>query len=245
VVPREYQQLKQTTQQQANLIRSRREEALRLAEIYWSSNTAEGRQQAERLYMEVDQMDASLLQMQQTVQGQEMYLHGMQALYELSINDPRRAELVMRYNTGANVQLTPREDGTYKYSVNGTMLEESMDSSSLAEMLLMMIDPQARQARSQSAQLTNELALRRLFDPAIAVALINERKETVTKLIEDAAKEQDRDLKIDFGPDGEAYITENKRVIYTYNPRDAKEVETPFGRMTDRPSPVSIFPATQ
>ena len=234
-IPYEQQQLQQVAQQQAALLTRQRNETAQLAQMYMQSGTSQGIEQAMRMRESIGQIDASLLQLQQQVVQKQTYLQGMQGLRELAIaNDPRRLSGVLSQYMGAPVGIQPRSDGTYNYFVNGQRVKEGVSPSELASMALREFSPEARQAASASAQLENELALKRKYGDAVVNAMRDIQKAIVEgeyKIAEERAKQAQGKLTVDSSK-GVAYFQRGNRV-FVINPDGIVEeigdtkVETP------------------
>lgn len=234
-IPYEQQQLQQVAQQQAALLTRQRNETAQLAQMYMQSGTSQGIEQAMRMREAIGQIDASLLQLQQQVVQKQTYLQGMQGLRELAIaNDPRRLSGVLSQYMGAPVGIQPRSDGTYNYFVNGQRVKEGVSPSELASMALREFSPEARSAAAASAQLENELALKRKYGDAVVNAMRDIQKAIVEgeyKIAEERAKQAQGKLTVDSSK-GVAYFQQGNRV-FVINPDGKVEeiggtkVETP------------------
>ena len=163
------------------------------------------------------------------------YLQGMQGLRELTTaNDPRRLSGVLSQYMGVPVGIQPRSDGAYNYFVNGQRVKEGVSPSELASMALREFSSEARQVASASAQLENELALKRKYGDAVVNAMRDIQKAIVEgeyKIAEERAKQAQGKLTVDSSM-GVAYFQQGNRV-FVINP-DGKveeigglEVETP------------------
>jgi len=163
------------------------------------------------------------------------YLQGMQGLRELTTaNDPRRLSGVLSQYMGVPVGIQPRSDGAYNYFVNGQRVKEGVSPSELASMALREFSSEARQVASASAQLENELALKRKYGDAVVNAMRDIQKAIVEgeyKIAEERAKQAQDKLTVDSSM-GVAYFQQGNRV-FVINP-DGKveeigglEVETP------------------
>jgi hypothetical protein len=225
-IPYELQQVNQMAQQQAAFLTQQRNETAQLAQVYLRSGTQQGIEAAMRLRENIGQLDASLLQIQQQVGQKQTYLQGMQGLRELATaNDPRRLSGVLTQFMGTPVGIQPRPDGKYNYFINGKKVQDGVSPAQLAAMALREFSPEARTASAQSAQLENELALKRKYGDAMVNAMRDIQKY---KIAEERAKQQGGKLTIDTSK-GVAYFQQGNRV-FVITP-DGKVEETPFGKV--------------
>jgi len=231
-IPYELQQVNQMAQQQAAFLTRQRNETAQLAQVYLRSGTQQGIEAAMRLREGIGQIDASLLQIQQQVGQKQTYLQGMQGLRELATaNDPRRLSGVLTQFMGAPVGIQPRPDGKYNYFINGKKVQEGVSPAQLAAMALKEFSPEARAASAQSAQLENELALKRKYGDAMVNAMRDIQKAMVDgeyKIAEERAKQLQGKLTVDTSK-GVAYFQQGNRV-FVINP-DGKVEETPLGKV--------------
>jgi soluble lytic murein transglycosylase-like protein len=231
-IPYELQQVNQMAQQQAALLTQQRNEAAQLAQVYMRSGTQKGTDAAMRLRDNIGQLDASLLQLQQQVGQKQMYLQGMQGLRELATaNDPRRLSGVLTQFMGTPVGIQPRPDGKYNYFLNGKKVQDGVSPAQLAAMALREFSPEARTASAQSAQLENELALKRKYGDALVNAMRDIQKAMVDgeyKLADRHAAQLEGKLTVDSSK-GVAYLQKGNRV-FVINPDSISE-ETPFGKI--------------
>lgn len=231
-IPYELQQVNQMAQQQAAFLTQQRNEAAQLAQVYMRSGTQQGIEAAMRLRENIGQFDASLLQIQQQVGQKQAYLQGMQGLRELATaNDPRRLSGVLTQFMGVPVGIQPRPDGNYNYFLNGAKVRDNISPSQLAAMALKEFSPEARAASAQSAQLENELALKRKYGDAMVNAMRDIQKAMIDgeyKIAEERAKQLQGKLTIDTSK-GVAYFQQGNRV-FVINP-DGKVEETPLGKV--------------
>ena len=231
-IPYELQQVNQMAQQQAAFLTQQRNETAQLAQVYLRSGTQQGIEAAMRLRENIGQLDASLLQIQQQVGQKQTYLQGMQGLRELATaNDPRRLSGVLTQFMGTPVGIQPRPDGKYNYFVNGKKVQDGVSPAQLAAMALREFSPEARTASAQSAQLENELALKRKYGDALVNAMRDIQKAMIDgeyKIAEERAKQLQGKLTIDTSK-GVAYFQQGNRV-FVITP-DGKVEETPFGKV--------------
>jgi hypothetical protein len=231
-IPYELQQVNQMAQQQAAFLTQQRNETAQLAQVYMRSGTQQGIEAAMRLRENIGQLDASLLQIQQQVQQKQMYLQGMQGLRELAAaNDPRRLSGVLSQMLGVPVAFQPRPDGKWNRFVNGQKVQEGLSLEAVASGALKEFSPEARTASAQSAQLENELALKRKYGDAMVNAMRDIQKSMIDgeyKIAEERAKQQGGKLTIDTSK-GVAYFQQGNRV-FVITP-DGKVEETPFGKV--------------
>ena len=231
-IPYELQQVNQMAQQQAAFLTQQRNETAQLAQVYLRSGTQQGIEAAMRLRENIGQLDASLLQIQQQVGQKQTYLQGMQGLRELATaNDPRRLSGVLTQFMGTPVGIQPRPDGKYNYFINGKKVQDGVSPAQLAAMALREFSPEARTASAQSAQLENELALKRKYGDALVNAMRDIQKAMIDgeyKIAEERAKQLQGKLTIDTSK-GVAYFQQGNRV-FVITP-DGKVEETPFGKV--------------
>ena len=231
-IPYELQQVNQMAQQQSAFLTRERNEAAQLAQVYMRSGTQQGIDAAMRLRENIGQLDASLMQIQQQVGQKQAYLQGMQGLRELATaNDPRRLSGVLTQFMGAPVGIQPRPDGKYNYFINGKKVQDGVSPAQLAAMALKEFSPEARAASAQSAQLENELALKRKYGDAMVNAMRDIQKAMIDgeyKIAEERAKQLQGKLTIDTSK-GVAYFQQGNRV-FVINP-DGKVEETPLGKV--------------
>ena len=231
-IPYELQQVNQMAQQQAAFLTQQRNETAQLAQVYMRSGTQQGIEAAMRLRENIGQLDASLLQIQQQVGQKQTYLQGMQGLRELATaNDPRRLSGVLTQFMGTPVGIQPRPDGNYNYFLNGVKVQDNISPSQLASMALKEFSPEARAASAKSAQLENELALKRKYGDAMVNAMRDIQKAMIDgeyKIAEERAKQLQGKLTIDTSK-GVAYFQQGNRV-FVINP-DGKVEETPLGKV--------------
>jgi len=231
-IPYELQQVNQMAQQQAAFLTQQRNETAQLAQVYLRSGTQQGIEAAMRLRENIGQLDASLLQIQQQVGQKQTYLQGMQGLRELATaNDPRRLSGVLTQFMGTPVGIQPRPDGKYNYFINGKKVQDGVSPAQLAAMALKEFSPEARTASAQSAQLENELALKRKYGDAMVNAMRDIQKAMIDgeyKIAEERAKQLQGKLTIDTSK-GVAYFQQGNRV-FVINP-DGKVEETPLGKI--------------
>jgi hypothetical protein len=231
-IPYELQQVNQMAQQQAASLTQQRNETAQLAQVYLRSGTQQGIEAAMRLRENIGQLDASLLQIQQQVGQKQTYLQGMQGLRELATaNDPRRLSGVLTQFMGTPVGIQPRPDGKYNYFINGKKVQDGVSPAQLAAMALKEFSPEARTASAQSAQLENELALKRKYGDAMVNAMRDIQKAMIDgeyKIAEERAKQLQGKLTIDTSK-GVAYFQQGNRV-FVITP-DGKVEETPFGKV--------------
>lgn len=231
-IPYELQQVNQMAQQQAAFLTQQRNETAQLAQVYLRSGTQQGIEAAMRLRENIGQLDASLLQIQQQVGQKQTYLQGMQGLRELATaNDPRRLSGVLTQFMGTPVGIQPRPDGKYNYFINGKKVQDGVSPAQLAAMALREFSPEARTASAQSAQLENELALKRKYGDALVNAMRDIQKAMIDgeyKIAEERAKQLQGKLTIDTSK-GVAYFQQGNRV-FVINP-DGKVEETPLGKI--------------
>jgi hypothetical protein len=240
-IPYELQQVNQMAQQQAAFLTQQRNETAQLAQVYMRSGTQQGIDAAMRLRGNIGQLDESLLQIQQQVQQKQMYLQGMQGLRELATaNDPRRLSGVLTQFMGTPVGIQPRPDGKYNYFLNGKKVQDGVSPAQLAAMALKEFSPEARTASAQSAQLENELALKRKYGDAMVNAMRDIQKSMIDgeyKIAEERAKQQGGKLTIDTSK-GVAYFQQGNRV-FVINP-DGKVEETPLGTINLPPAATPV-----
>ena len=231
-IPYELQQVNQMAQQQAAFLTQQRNETAQLAQVYLRSGTQQGIEAAMRLRENIGQLDASLLQIQQQVGQKQTYLQGMQGLRELATaNDPRRLSGVLTQFMGTPVGIQPRPDGKYNYFINGKKVQDGVSPAQLAAMALREFSPEARTASAQSAQLENELALKRKYGDAMVNAMRDIQKAMVDgeyKLADRRAAQLEGKLTVDSSK-GVAYFQKGNRV-FVINPDSISE-ETPFGKI--------------
>ena len=231
-IPYELQQVNQMAQQQAAFLTQQRNEIAQLAQVYLRSGTQQGIEAAMRLRENIGQLDASLLQIQQQVGQKQTYLQGMQGLRELATaNDPRRLSGVLTQFMGTPVGIQPRPDGKYNYFINGKKVQDGVSPAQLAAMALREFSPEARTASAQSAQLENELALKRKYGDALVNAMRDIQKAMIDgeyKIAEERAKQLQGKLTIDTSK-GVAYFQQGNRV-FVITP-DGKVEETPLGKI--------------
>ena len=231
-IPYELQQVNQMAQQQAAFLTQQRNETAQLAQVYMRSGTQQGIEAAMRLRENIGQLDASLLQIQQQVGQKQTYLQGMQGLRELATaNDPRRLSGVLTQFMGTPVGIQPRPDGNYNYFLNGVKVRDNISPSQLASMALKEFSPEARAASAKSAQLENELALKRKYGDAMVNAMRDIQKAMIDgeyKIAEERAKQLQGKLTIDTSK-GVAYFQQGNRV-FVITP-DGKVEETPLGKV--------------
>jgi len=231
-IPYELQQVNQMAQQQSAFLTQQRNETAQLAQVYMRSGTQQGIEAAMRLRENIGQLDASLLQIQQQVGQKQAYLQGMQGLRELATaNDPRRLSGVLTQFMGTPVGIQPRPDGKYNYFLNGKKVQDGVSPAQLAAMALKEFSPEARTASAQSAQLENELALKRKYGDAMVNAMRDIQKAMIDgeyKIAEERAKQLQGKLTIDTSK-GVAYFQQGNRV-FVINP-DGKVEETPLGKV--------------
>ena len=231
-IPYELQQVNQMAQQQAAFLTQQRNETAQLAQVYMRSGTQQGIEAAMRLRENIGQLDASLLQIQQQVGQKQTYLQGMQGLRELATaNDPRRLSGVLTQFMGTPVGIQPRPDGNYNYFLNGVKVQDNISPSQLASMALKEFSPEARAASAKSAQLENELALKRKYGDAMVNAMRDIQKAMIDgeyKIAEERAKQLQGKLTIDTSK-GVAYFQQGNRV-FVITP-DGKVEETPLGKV--------------
>jgi hypothetical protein len=231
-IPYELQQVNQMAQQQAAFLTQQRNETAQLAQVYLRSGTQQGIEAAMRLRENIGQLDASLLQIQQQVGQKQTYLQGMQGLRELATaNDPRRLSGVLTQFMGTPVGIQPRPDGKYNYFINGKKVQDGVSPAQLAAMALKEFSPEARTASAQSAQLENELALKRKYGDAMVNAMRDIQKAMVDgeyKLADRRAAQLEGKLTVDSSK-GVAYFQKGNRV-FVINPDSISE-ETPFGKI--------------
>ena len=231
-IPYELQQVNQMAQQQSAFLTQQRNETAQLAQVYMRSGTQQGIEAAMRLRENIGQLDASLLQIQQQVGQKQAYLQGMQGLRELATaNDPRRLSGVLTQFMGTPVGIQPRPDGKYNYFLNGKKVQDGVSPAQLAAMALREFSPEARAASAQSAQLENELALKRKYGDAMVNAMRDIQKAMIDgeyKIAEERAKQLQGKLTIDTSK-GVAYFQQGNRV-FVINP-DGKVEETPLGKV--------------
>jgi soluble lytic murein transglycosylase-like protein len=231
-IPYELQQVNQMAQQQSAFLTRQRNETAQLAQVYMRSGTQQGIEAAMRLRENIGQLDASLLQIQQQVGQKQAYLQGMQGLRELATaNDPRRLSGVLTQFMGTPVGIQPRPDGNYNYFINGKKVRDGVSPAQLAAMALKEFSPEARAASAQSAQLENELALKRKYGDAMVNAMRDIQKAMIDgeyKIAEERAKQLQGKLTIDTSK-GVAYFQQGNRV-FVINP-DGKVEETPLGKV--------------
>jgi hypothetical protein len=231
-IPYELQQVNQMAQQQAAFLTQQRNETAQLAQVYLRSGTQQGIEAAMRLRENIGQLDASLLQIQQQVGQKQMYLQGMQGLRELATaNDPRRLAGVLTQFMGTPVGIQPRPDGKYNYFLNGKKVQDGVSPAQLAAMALKEFSPEARTASAQSAQLENELALKRKYGDAMVNAIRDIQKAMIDgeyKIAEERVKQLKGTLTVDTTK-GVAYLQQGNRVLII-NP-EGKVEETPFGKI--------------
>jgi soluble lytic murein transglycosylase-like protein len=231
-IPYELQQVNQMAQQQSAFLTQQRNETAQLAQVYMRSGTQQGIEAAMRLRENIGQLDASLLQIQQQVGQKQAYLQGMQGLRELATaNDPRRLSGVLTQFMGTPVGIQPRPDGKYNYFLNGKKVQDGVSPAQLAAMALKEFSPEARAASAQSAQLENELALKRKYGDAMVNAMRDIQKAMIDgeyKIAEERAKQLQGKLTIDTSK-GVAYFQQGNRV-FVINP-DGKVEETPLGKV--------------
>jgi hypothetical protein len=231
-IPYELQQVNQMAQQQAAFLTQQRNEAAQLAQVYMRSGTQQGIEAAMRLRENIGQFDASLLQIQQQVGQKQAYLQGMQGLRELATaNYPRRLSGVLTQFMGVPVGIQPRPDGNYNYFLNGAKVRDNISPSQLAAMALKEFSPEARAASAQSAQLENELALKRKYGDAMVNAMRDIQKAMIDgeyKIAEERAKQLQGKLTVDTSK-GVAYFQQGNRV-FVITP-DGKVEETPLGKV--------------
>lgn len=231
-IPYELQQVNQMAQQQSAFLTQQRNETAQLAQVYMRSGTQQGIEAAMRLRENIGQLDASLLQIQQQVGQKQAYLQGMQGLRELATaNDPRRLSGVLTQFMGTPIGIQPRPDGNYNYFINGKKVRDGVSPAQLAAMALKEFSPEARAASAQSAQLENELALKRKYGDAMVNAMRDIQKAMIDgeyKIAEERAKQLQGKLTIDTSK-GVAYFQQGNRV-FVINP-DGKVEETPLGKV--------------
>ena len=231
-IPYELQQVNQMAQQQSAFLTRQRNETAQLAQVYMRSGTQQGIEAAMRLRENIGQLDASLLQIQQQVGQKQAYLQGMQGLRELATaNDPRRLSGVLTQFMGTPIGIQPRPDGNYNYFINGKKVQDGVSPAQLAAMALKEFSPEARAASAQSAQLENELALKRKYGDAMVNAMRDIQKAMIDgeyKIAEERAKQLQGKLTIDTSK-GVAYFQQGNRV-FVINP-DGKVEETPLGKV--------------
>lgn len=231
-IPYELQQVNQMAQQQSAFLTRQRNETAQLAQVYMRSGTQQGIEAAMRLRENIGQLDASLLQIQQQVGQKQAYLQGMQGLRELATaNDPRRLSGVLTQFMGTPIGIQPRPDGNYNYFINGKKVRDGVSPAQLAAMALKEFSPEARAASAQSAQLENELALKRKYGDAMVNAMRDIQKAMIDgeyKIAEERAKQLQGKLTIDTSK-GVAYFQQGNRV-FVINP-DGKVEETPLGKV--------------
>ena len=130
---------------------------------------------------------------------------------------------------GAPVGIQPRADGLYNYFINGQKVQDGVSSGQIASMALRDFSPEARQAAAASAQLENELALKRKYGDATVNAMKDIQKAIVDgeyKLAEERAKQSKGKLTVD-SASGVAYFEQGNKV-FVIRP-DGKVEETPLG----------------
>jgi soluble lytic murein transglycosylase-like protein len=240
-IPYELQQVNQMAQQQSAFLTQQRNETAQLAQVYMRSGTQQGIEAAMRLRENIGQLDASLLQIQQQVGQKQAYLQGMQGLRELATaNDPRRLSGVLTQFMGTPVGIQPRPDGNYNYFINGKKVQDGVSPAQLAGMALKEFSPEARAAGAQSAQLENELALKRKYGDAMVNAMRDIQKAMIDgeyKIAEERAKQLQGKLTIDTSK-GVAYFQQGNRV-FVINP-DGKVEETPLGKVNLPPTATPV-----
>jgi hypothetical protein len=231
-IPYELQQVNQMAQQQAAFLTQQRNETAQLAQVYLRSGTQQGIEAAMRLRGNIGQLDESLLQIQQQVQQKQMYLQGMQGLRELATaNDPRRLSGVLSQMFGVPVAFQPRPDGKWNRFVNGQKVQEGLSLEAVASGALKEFSPEARAASAQSAQVENELALKRKYGDAMVNAMRDIQRATVDgeyKLAEKRVEQLKGTLTVDSSK-GVAYFQKGNRV-FVINPDSISE-QTPFGKI--------------
>jgi hypothetical protein len=235
-IPFEMEQVNKFAQQQAELLTRQRNQAAQMAQLYISSNTAKGREMGAQLIATVNQLDGSLLSLQQQVEQKQMYLQGMQGVRELSTaNDPRRLSGVLSRYLGVPVGIQPRSDGMYNYFVNGRKVVDGVTPQALAQKALLEFNPEARTAAASSAALENKLALEQRYSSDTATALAGIQKAIVEgeyKLAERRAQDSNGKLTVDTSK-GVAYFQQGNSV-FIINP-DGTIQETKSGPVNTGP----------
>jgi hypothetical protein len=121
----------------------KREELVRMANVYQQAGRGSQYVQARNQIME---MDDNLF-----------YLQGMQGLQELTtLNDPRRLSAVWSEAMGTPMRITPRTDGTFNITSGNRLIREGVDASTVSDLARSSFDVAFRQQKGEASAAMNQ-----------------------------------------------------------------------------------------
>lgn len=149
---RDYVEGLKTTPLELQYAMERRNEVVRLAEMYQRNGFG---MEAQQLAMQVREMDRQM-----------MGLQGQQALIELTHNgDPRRFSWIVSRYTGSETNFIPRTDDKFDMVVGNTTMQEGLSADQMIDYGRRLFDPAYRQAVAES----ETAARQKLFESQLSI----------------------------------------------------------------------------